>query len=101
MTELCFHVVQAARAGYCGPQALLDRLLCDVDLPRYYRRIRALAQEPRTKATVASFYAIYDQSAEYLMTVGVWTLLEHDELTPDERSQLERVRDFAMWTATR
>lgn len=101
MTELCFRVVQAARAGYCGPPALRDRLFCDVDLPRYYRRVRALSQEPRTEATVTSFYAVYDQSAEYLMTVGVWTLLERADLAPDERAQLEGVRDFSMWTAAR
>ena len=101
MTELCFRVVRAAREGYGGPPVLRDRLFCDVDLPRYYRRMRALSQEPRTSATVASFYAVYDQSAEYLMTIGVWTLLERGDLAPGDRTQLEGVRDFTMWTATR
>lgn len=101
MTELCFHVVQAARAGYCGPPALRDRLLCDVDLPRYYRRISVLSQEPRTPATVTSFYAVYDQGAQFLMIVGVAGLLERGDLAPEDRAQLQAVMDFDMWTATR
>lgn len=100
MTDLCFRIVGAARQKWedpSDPASYVASVAADQHLPRYFRRIESLAAEPRTRSTLASYWAAFDQDAQFILRGGLSGLIEAGELSSADEQTARAMLALEDW----